>query len=635
MNPSPSTFQGHPQQHWNSMPPPIQNAHAHQRQHRALSNSANNPSKPGFHASSPHSFQGRNRSQTTNSTVHARKPTPKHDEQPVAASRLPTPSASTSQPNRSDTTSSKRISENSNVQKEADKDITNTTVSRAAPILKEDVDKIACDQQFEWDMAYSFLETPLKETMRLACPLSISFVMAPVRLLSPQSTIPVSRFVRNITVTDFAKSVREGPNWSALKVDPAFTELNTDSPLIPIDEIPRWMAQRQGLTEYIESSPAASRKRTRPEEVSSDNEKGVSDSPVVQTVEPEPQEKAPPSKRQKNQEPDQDMSECGTPVTAILTYEARDGTPCLMNDDEAWAPEPGERAGSPEDPTEALLASLGVTGVPKPVCVNGLLAYQPVQEDTEGILKTQSSFSHSKQKNKIGVAHATHIEHAQNGQPQRSPDEQASLQSGTNGPSEYSQDSNYTQHNGQPHQHFPQTGFAPQYNNGPPGNHFAHPQAGDQNQNQVFQGNNNRGQHGYHNQYTNQEAISYQNGVNGNTGHTVNNQAQYGTFNQNLTQNGDPTHGPPHYGSATVQHGNVPNGHHQIMNGPHGTAIGLPHNHQYGPGPGPLSGNNFDGQGSNSSVPLVNNGPLNHFRNGTRHNNSTPNPVSNMSMYLL
>jgi hypothetical protein len=439
--------------------------------------------------------------------------------QPNPAIRYNTLSASISQPKKSDTSTNRRVSDTSNVMKGVNKKIPSTTVTKPAPLSKEDVEKIAEDQQFEWDMAHIFADTPPKETIRLACPLSISFAMPPVRSYNPKSTVPVSRFVKDVTVTAFSRSIRDGPNWSALKIDPAFTELNTDSPLIPIDEVPRWMARRQGLTEYLELSPAPSRKRTRPEEVTSDESGGVSGRSVVPTVELESQEQTPPNKRHKNEQPDQAMGEAGTPVTVTLTYEARDGTPCLLTDDEAWAPEPGERACSPassEDPTEALLASLGVTGAPKPISV-GLLPNQPAYNN--------------------GI---------------------------------------YTQ---------------------PP--------------------------------YTNPEVTPYQNGINGNT---ANSQAQYGTFNQNLTQNDNSPNSHPQYSNAIVQHGNDPNAHHQVMGGSFGPAFNQPQDSQYGPGPGSLQGNTFHAQSSNNSGPLFNNGPVGHFRNGTNNNISTPNPVCKRSL---
>jgi hypothetical protein len=668
---SPSTFQGHPQDHWNSMqpPPPMQSGPPYQRQQRSYSDSIYRSSTPGFHAQSPQLSQGRERTQSIHKTSQTQVHPPKRNQQLTPGFSHNAPQTSTTQSSGSDIPFSRHQSSTRSVVKEADKINPGITGSIAYSSSKEDEgedeDTLTEGQQFEFDMTWIFMDTPPKETVRLACPLSISFAVTPVPLLDPESTVPVSRFVKDVAVENFSRSIRDGPNWSALKADPAFAELNMDGPLILIDEIPRWMAQRQGVVEYVEENPAPSRKRIRPKEGGVEDNQVVIDDQIAHEADSERQEQAPPSKRQKNEEPDRDMSEDGTPVIATPTYAARDGTPCLVTDDKAWAPEPGERAAldaPAEDPMETLLASLGVTGAPKPVSREPLPPYQPLQEDLKEISKPPSSgppkqknitrgpqrnrqqFKQSissTQRNGSGLqaqfsppesgfipqngqhqSSAAQISPSQYGPPQDSPFQHASLQHGPNGQPQYSQNANYSYNQGQSHQHQPQLSPQgnPQYNNGPPNsNQFTHPQYGNQDQNQTLNGNQGSQQPGYLPQpqygnrtkglppYTDPDGNPYGNTVNGNT---INGQLQHGNFNSDIDQNGNPV-----------------NGHHQTSNASHGPPNNQPQNQQYGAGFGPLQRPDFNGQPPHNSESQQNNGHPNYFDNGAQGNISNMNQV--------
>jgi hypothetical protein len=221
------------------------------------------------------------------------------------------------------------------------------------------------DEEFNWELEMVFKETPPTENVALAQPLSTTFDLTPVPLLYPGSGPSVSRYARKDNLKEFIQPIRSQPQWSYLQEDPAFSDAALDGELIPLQDVPEWMAKRQGIDLH-----SLSRKREYPDE----GHNGYADS----AVDLEPLAESPngdvPTKRRKVEDVDHEMSNtstvqppAATPGTPTLP---RAGTPSLDTEDDVWAPQPGEgalAASVNEDPTEALLASLGVTGSPKPV----------------------------------------------------------------------------------------------------------------------------------------------------------------------------------------------------------------------------------------------------------------------------
>lgn len=271
------------------------------------------------------------------------------------------------------------------------------------------------EEQFNWDDKYIFKEPPKPETVALAQPLSTTFASTPVPQVDPRSTRSVSRYARNDNIKEFTRSIRSAPQWSYLQEDPAFSDAPLEGPLIPLHEVPAWTAKRHGITEpgpvedvddtiIVEDTITVESSRKRAWS-STDDQEDIDDQIQLEAAS-EVVDEGPANKRQKNAEMEQEdvqMQEPGeepeenrlkTPTigTPVL---GRSGTPCLANVDDAWAPEPGERAASascPEDPTEKLLASLGVTGAPKPVKHEPLPPYiSPVDEQYESPTTASSS----------------------------------------------------------------------------------------------------------------------------------------------------------------------------------------------------------------------------------------------------
>ena len=251
------------------------------------------------------------------------------------------------------------------------------------------------DEQFGWDYRYIFQEAERKETVALAQPLSTNHKSTPVPLVQAWSIhVPsISRYARKDNLREFVRSIRNAPQWSFLQEDPGFSDEPLDGPLIPLSEVPAWTAERhrmqagseleQGL-ELDNDGDLGNRKRPRseePEEGQVDEQDDIDNQLALVASEIEAEE--PRVKRQKNEEDQGQLDEVmgtATVNTPVLTN-GRAGTPCLQTDDDAWAPEEGERAASPMDPTEALLASLGVSGSAKPIKQEALPPYSGVSDE--------------------------------------------------------------------------------------------------------------------------------------------------------------------------------------------------------------------------------------------------------------
>jgi len=229
------------------------------------------------------------------------------------------------------------------------------------------------DAVLNWEYMAIFLEPPRLETVALAQPLSTNFGMTPVPLLDPNSKNSISRYARKDNLKEFIRPITMAPQWSYIKDDPAFAELGLDCQLIPLSDVPTWVAARHGSTIVVDDPSQPSRKRSRsnsseqgPQEDKMEQDDANVEVAVPEEV-PETHAQGPPSKRIKNELAEAEKLAAPTTVHVTSPFNVgRAGTPCLTTEDDAWAPDPGEVAGKPMSPTEMLLASLGVTGSPKP-----------------------------------------------------------------------------------------------------------------------------------------------------------------------------------------------------------------------------------------------------------------------------
>lgn len=261
------------------------------------------------------------------------------------------------------------------------------------------------EELFQWDYEHAFEEITAKETVALAQPLSASFKSTPVPLIQTWSTkVPsISRYARKDNVIEYVRTIRSSPQWSYLQEDPAFTDNDFEGALIPFDDVPVWTTARHQLMSMDENDLdlESSRKRSRDEDGGDYVEGEVEYQPSETSLETvDVGIDAPPNKRQKQNASggldDEVMEEARgtTPGSMIVIQNARGGTPCLVNNlHDAWAPEPGERATSPPDPTEQLLASLGVSGDAKPVQQQELPPYTGGGDDVSSRHTSQTPAS--------------------------------------------------------------------------------------------------------------------------------------------------------------------------------------------------------------------------------------------------
>ncbi|KAE9371272.1 hypothetical protein N431DRAFT_441293 [Stipitochalara longipes BDJ] len=252
------------------------------------------------------------------------------------------------------------------------------------------------DAQFDWDLKYIFKDPERRETVALAQPLSANFKSTPVPLVQAWSILipSISRYARKDNEKEFTRSIRHAPQWSFLQEDPGFSDDPLEGPLIPLSEVHAWTAARHRITtpepeleqEFENKDGPDSRKRLRSEEQEEGQIDEQDDMDYHSELEASKIDaKGPRIKRQKNEEDEGQLDEVmGMPTTRTpVLMNGRAGTPCLETDDDAWAPEAGERAASPMDPTEALLASLGVSGSPKPVKQDSLPPYAATNEENQ------------------------------------------------------------------------------------------------------------------------------------------------------------------------------------------------------------------------------------------------------------
>ncbi|KAH8596085.1 hypothetical protein B0O99DRAFT_123014 [Bisporella sp. PMI_857] len=219
-------------------------------------------------------------------------------------------------------------------------------------------------QEFNWEFKKIFKDPAPFEYVALAQPLSATFSekATPVPLLYVnQRDKSVSRYARVDNLEEFTRPIRSQSQWSYLQEDPGFQEVNQDGPLIPLDEVPTWLAERHGVP------IPKSRKRDRSTSLHQDSNGQLYGETTIERANDDQ-----PHKRVKVED---DVNEDTILVEVPEVVPLAPGTPTVAlvggtvaDENDVWAPQPGEGAEAAKiDSTEAKLASLGVTGSPKPV----------------------------------------------------------------------------------------------------------------------------------------------------------------------------------------------------------------------------------------------------------------------------
>ncbi|KAK2624395.1 hypothetical protein QTJ16_006345 [Diplocarpon rosae] len=436
------------------------------------------------------------------------------------------------------------------------------------------------DSMFKWEFKHIFMEPPVLETIELAQTLSTSVKLTPVPLIQDWNTIltSISRHARKDNLKDFIRPMHTLPQWSELKEDPVFADIDMNGPSIPLEKLGEWISNHHAETDsdpletviVDEETVDMSRKRPRSDASEAQDTLGLAQAYHDPGIGNELGHH--PAKRQKSNTPIpvQDNSVRISNGTTPVIH--RSGTPCGdIEGDDAWAPLPGESASTPQDPTEALLASLGVTGSPKPIQREPLPQYM---NDLEEVPRAQSSqpsqvaqptlnllVNHQVVDSASVSSNAT--THNQNGPPRNyQHDPQA----------QHGQQLNHDVHMS------PQNGPSIHQHNGPSTNGMTDPLI---NHNNGFSVQNQHGllinnQHGSPVNHQNGPFVLQHGHINQQYGVRPQHSPQYGANNtyrnpQNLNSPAQNTHP---YGLAHAPYSNGPP---QNLHGPN----------QYGPGPGP------------------------------------------------
>ncbi|ESZ95361.1 hypothetical protein SBOR_4217 [Sclerotinia borealis F-4128] len=225
--------------------------------------------------------------------------------------------------------------------------------------LEEGSDRTDEEKQFNWDYKSIFKPAGEKhETVALAQPLANRFDMTPVPLIDKKSTITISRYARRENLKEYMRSVRKTPQWPYLQEDPTFQESQTGEDSISFEDLDAYMKLRHGNA----YTPVAARKASA---VISRTGKRKASTSEQDDVDEQLQNEF--STLQNKRQKVDDQSQPSNHADGLPRFSDNDAgnkSPTLAEaSDDIWAPQAGESA----DPTEALLASLGVSGAPKPV----------------------------------------------------------------------------------------------------------------------------------------------------------------------------------------------------------------------------------------------------------------------------
>lgn len=223
------------------------------------------------------------------------------------------------------------------------------------------------DDQFdiEWqEMVFKELQHPA--AIPILTPLTTKYDELPT--ISTLGPTPIkSKYARPTNLEVFTLPIQKSLHWGMLKKDPALAPIDEAYPVVPLESWAEYRDERY--------------KRKLMED-------GIDDAPLQETqwydtVEDEVDDQAIRENTNYQVRDEAEEYQEYAVATAVPHFApppsrsrshtpniARKGTPVLDGEDDAWAPQPGEGGISrpcSADPTEALLASLGVTGAPKPV----------------------------------------------------------------------------------------------------------------------------------------------------------------------------------------------------------------------------------------------------------------------------
>lgn len=255
----------------------------------------------------------------------------------------------------------------------------------AAPTNQASPDRVSeADDDYDHDFMYAFKASTFSPCKPIGRPLPSFYSEQPIPPPAPDAIGPICKYIRPANLDIYIRDIRKSPHWPFVKDDPVFDEIAWDAPTIPLEELIAWVRGREPqdvMQEVNQTQPSVNpRKRSWSEDTQDNTDKQVGD---------EVRDENPRELSAKAISPVSRANGSGTPPSGRSSTPTvgREITPSIDADDDAWVPKSSEgecARSAPSDPTEALLASLGVTGSPKPVSEKPLsISTAPIDTDTK------------------------------------------------------------------------------------------------------------------------------------------------------------------------------------------------------------------------------------------------------------
>lgn len=234
-------------------------------------------------------------------------------------------------------------------------------------------DSVSHDTIDEFDIDWE--ESVFTDLLRVVAiailtPLSTQFDEEP--LTSDVSDTPIkSKYVRPGNLEVFILPIQKSLHWAILHTDPALAKIDEAYPAVPFEMWEEYREERK-KRKMLE---ARLRDNTWDDQSCEEIQEDADDQAMREssTESMDRQESNRSGVRQFSAGSQRDSrSRSRTPGYS------RRGTPTLEDEDELWASRPDEAPAKTVayvDPAEAVLASLGVTGAPKPISVNTAIYY--------------------------------------------------------------------------------------------------------------------------------------------------------------------------------------------------------------------------------------------------------------------
>lgn len=219
--------------------------------------------------------------------------------------------------------------------------------------------------EFDIDWEESVFKDLLKVfAIAILTPLSTHFDEEP--LTSDVSDAPIkSKYVRPGNLDVFILPIQKSLHWAVLRTDPALAKIDEAYPAVPFEMWDEYREERK-KRKQLEARLYNTTPDYQPREAIQDAEDQAMRETSTESI--GHQENSRGAVRQYSASSQRDSrSRSRTPGYSRRT------TPALEDEDDRWAPQTCEapvKNNTSVDPAEAVLASLGVTGVPKPVSVD-------------------------------------------------------------------------------------------------------------------------------------------------------------------------------------------------------------------------------------------------------------------------